>query len=66
MPVEIEVHTVPHFEATIDAKVEQEGLECNGIYIIYHIRLHLGLLLHKTGVVDSDMHCRFEQNGSLP
>ena len=29
MPIEIEDHTVPHFKATINAKVEPGGLECD-------------------------------------
>ena len=29
MPIEIEDHIVPHFKATIDAKVEPGGLECD-------------------------------------
>ena len=32
MPVEIEVHTVPHFKVITNAKVEPEGLESNGIF----------------------------------
>ena len=34
-PVEIEVHTVPHFKITINTKVEPERLECDGISISY-------------------------------
>ena len=56
MPVEIEVHTVPHFKASINAKVEPERLECDGIFISYEVRPKLGHLLHNMGFVDSDMH----------
>ena len=35
VPIEIEVNIVPHFKATINAKVEPEGLECDGIFISY-------------------------------
>ena len=56
MPVEIEVHTVSHFKATINVKVEPEGLECDGISISYEVRPKIGHLLHNTGFVDSDMH----------
>ena len=30
---EIEVQTVPDFKATVNAKMEPEGLECDGIFI---------------------------------
>ena len=56
MPVEIEVHTVSCFKATINAKVEPEGLECDGIFIAYQARPKFGHLLYKTGFADSDMH----------
>ena len=56
LPVEIEVHTVPHFKGTISGKVEPEGLECDGIFIFYQVRPKLDRLLHKMGFVDSDMH----------
>ena len=32
VPVEIESRTVSHFKATINAKVEPEGLESDGIF----------------------------------
>ena len=38
MPVEIESCTVSHFKATINAKVEPEGLESDGIFISYLAR----------------------------
>ena len=49
MLVEVEVYTVPHFKATINAKVEPEGLECDDIFISYLARPNLGHLLHKMG-----------------
>ena len=56
MPVEIEVHTVPHFKATINTKVEPEGLESDGIFTSYYARPNIGYLLHKMGFVYFDMH----------
>ena len=44
MPVEIEVHTVPHFKGTNNAKVESEGLECDEFLFF----TKLGHLLHKS------------------
>ena len=61
MPVEIEVHTVPHFKVPINAKVEPEGLECHCIFIFYQMRPNLGCLLHKTWFVDFDMHTTEER-----
>ena len=56
MPVEIESCTVSHFKATINAKVEPEGLESDGIFIFYYARPKIGHLLHKTDFVHSDTH----------
>ena len=56
MPAEIEVHRVPHFKGTINAKVEPEGLESDGMSISYKARPKIGHLLHKIGFVHSDMH----------
>ena len=33
MPVEEDVHTVPHFEAPVNAKVGPEGLKCGGTFM---------------------------------
>ena len=52
MPVEIEVHTVPHFKGTINAKVESEGLECDDFLFF----TKLGHLLHNTEFINSEMH----------
>ena len=56
MPVEIESRTVSHFKATINTKVEHEGLESDGIFISYQARPKISHLLHKMRFVDSDMH----------
>ena len=32
MPVEEEAHTVPHFKAPVNAKVEPGGLECDDTF----------------------------------
>ena len=56
MPVKIESCTVSHFKATINVKVEPEGLEYDGIFISYQAKPKIGHLLHKTGFVHSDMH----------
>ena len=56
MPVEIEVHTVPHFKGTINAKMEPEGLECNGISIFYQVGQKLGCFLNKTKYFNSLLH----------
>ena len=53
MLVEIEVHTEPHFKGTINAKMESEGLEYDGILNLHQVRPNLGL---DTGFGDSDMH----------
>ena len=55
MPVEIEVHTVLHFKATINTKVEPEWLAFDGIFIFYKTRPKIAHLLHKTWFVHSDM-----------
>ena len=54
--VEIEVHTVPHFKATINTKVEPDQLVYDCIFISHLARPKIGHLLHKTGFVHSDMH----------
>ena len=35
MPVEVEVHTAPHFKAPVSSKVEPRQLECGGVFISY-------------------------------
>ena len=56
MPVEVEVHTVPHFKAPVNGKVEPRGLEHGGIFIFSNARSKKGHLLHKSRHCDFDMH----------
>ena len=35
MEVEVEVHTVPHFKAPVNSKVESRQLECGGVFMFY-------------------------------
>ena len=55
MPVEVEVHTVPHFKAPVNAKVELWGLECGGTFIIQTSLLKIGCLVHKLGFVATEV-----------
>ena len=55
MPVEVEVHTVPHFKAPVNAKVELWGLECGGTFIIQTSSLKIGCLVHKLGFVATEV-----------
>ena len=32
VPIEVEVHTVPHFKAPVNAKVGPGGLKCGGTF----------------------------------
>ena len=34
VPVEVEVHTVPHFKAPVNGKVDPRGPEHGGIFIL--------------------------------
>ena len=54
--VEVEVHTVPHFKAPVNIKLELQGPEYGGIFISLNTRSKIGQLLHKSGHFDSDMH----------
>ena len=56
VPVEVEVHTVPHFKAPVNSKLEPQGPEHGGIFISLNTRSKIGQLLHKSGHFDSDMH----------
>ena len=40
MPVEVKVHTMSHFKAPINSKVDLRGPECDGMY--FYIGLQLG------------------------
>ena len=56
VPVEVEVHTVPHFKAPVNCKVEPRGPEHGGILIFENTRSKINHLLHKSGHFDFDMH----------
>ena len=65
MPVEIKVHTVPHFKAPVNAKVEPWGLEGDGMFTKWNSIVNLSRLVHKTGffeteVVTTAVHCMFD------
>ena len=55
MPVEVEVHTVSHFKAPVNVKVELWGLECGGTFIIQISLLKIGCLVHKLGFVATEV-----------
>ena len=55
MPVEVEVHTVPHFKASVIIKVELWGLECGGTFIIQTSSLKIGCLVHRLGFVATEV-----------
>ena len=50
MPVEIEVHTVPHFKAPVNAKVELLRIACGDTFTVQTSLLKIGCLVHKLGV----------------
>ena len=55
MPVEVEVQTVPHFKAPVNAKVELWVLECGGTFIIQSSLLKVVCLVHKLGFVATEV-----------
>ena len=55
MLVEIEGHTVPHFKAPVNAKMELWGLECGTTFSIQTSLLNISHLLHKTGFVATEV-----------
>ena len=55
VPVEVEVHTVPHFKAPVNAKVELWRLECGGTFIIQTSSLKIGFLVHKLSFVATEV-----------
>ena len=55
MPVGVEAHTVPHFKAPVNAKVELWGIECGGTLIIQTSLLKIGCLVHKLGFVATEV-----------
>ena len=56
MPIQVEAHTVPHFEAPVNGKIEARGPEHGEIFILQNIRSKIGHLLLKSGQFDFDMH----------
>ena len=55
MTLELSGHIVPHFKALRYGKDEKGRLSSRGISSIYQDVLKNGNLLHKTGLVDSQM-----------
>ena len=55
MPVEVEVHTVPHFKAPVNGRVGLWWLEYDGNFSIQTSLLKIGGLLHKSGHFDSQL-----------
>ena len=56
MPDEVEVHTVPHFKAPVNGKVEPRVPVHGGIFIFSNARSKIVNLLHKSCHCDFDMH----------
>ena len=55
MLVETDGHTVPHFKATVYAKMELSGPDCGGTFSIQNSLLNISHLLHKTGFVPTEV-----------
>ena len=53
MLVEIEGHTVPHFKAPVN--MELWGLECGDTFSIQISLLNISHLLHKIGLVSTEV-----------
>ena len=53
LPFEVKVHTVPHFKAPINAKVEPGPLKWGGTFMYENSIVNLGQLVHKTGFVQT-------------
>ena len=51
MPVEVKVHTVSHFIAPINGKVDLWGPECGGIFTLDYSLVKMGHSLHKPHLV---------------
>ena len=51
MSVETEIHTVPHFKASFNAKVEPSWLKHAGIFTLPPTVLKTGFLVHKIVLV---------------
>ena len=48
VPVEIEAHTVPHFKAPVNGKIDLWEPECGGTFILDYTLVNVGHLLHKS------------------
>ena len=55
MPIEIEVHTVPHFKAPVNVKVELRGLECSGPFTIQTSLFKIGCLVQELCFVATEV-----------
>ena len=55
MPVEVEVHTVPHFKAPVNGTVNPWWLEYGSNFSIQTSLLKIGCLLYKLGHFDSQL-----------
>jgi hypothetical protein len=53
VPVKVEVHTVPHFNAPVNAKVEPLWLECANTFSNQTSLLKIGRLLRKGVFVET-------------
>ena len=64
MPVEVEVHTVPHFKVPINGKIDLWGPECGGTFILDYNR-HLLHTLARINIGPNHVLCtkiRFPQS----
>ena len=55
MPNEVEAHTVPHFEAPVNSKVESLWLECASTSLIQTRLLKIGRLQNKSSFVETQL-----------
>ena len=49
VPVEVEVHAVPHLKAPVNAKVQLWRLACGGTFTVQTSLLKIDCLVHKLG-----------------
>ena len=45
VPIEVEAHTISHFKAQINARLDFYGLEPDGTFTLYYRRMKIGRLL---------------------
>ena len=55
MPVEVQVHTVSHFKAQVNAKVRLWKLKSGGAFTVQNSLLNIGCLLLKSDFVASEV-----------